>query len=216
MIQHIYERCVASGCGDVFVACDNEEVANIITKIGGRFVMTDPNLQSGTDRAHAALSAIDPNQTKYDIIINVQGDIPNIESNVISQTATLLDKLNCDITTPVVLISDEAKKTKPSAVKPVIAFKGPDYGRALYFTRATAPYGLGDLYEHVGLYVYKRSAIEKFVKLPQSSLEKRESLEQLRALEDGMTIYVQVVDSAPVSVDIPEDLEAARHAISKI
>jgi 3-deoxy-manno-octulosonate cytidylyltransferase (CMP-KDO synthetase) len=210
MIAHIYEACLKANCGDVFVATDNEKVKEIIESLGGRAVLTNPDLPSGTDRVHAALSIIDPKRTIYSRVINVQGDVPNIMASVISETNKLMDKIDADITTPVVLISDEAKKNKSSVVKPILSFKEKDYARALYFTRATSPYGEGPLYEHIGVYVYTRNAIEKFVSLSPSTLEKRESLEQLRALENDMKIYAQVVEHAPISVDIPEDLEMAR------
>jgi 3-deoxy-manno-octulosonate cytidylyltransferase (CMP-KDO synthetase) len=213
MIMQVYERCVRSGLGDVWVACDSLEVKNVVEQCGGRAVLTDPDLPSGTDRVYAGLCEIDPNK-QYDIIINAQGDVPDISLEILSGTADLLLKLGkaVDIATAAVKIQNEEDKTRPSVVKPVISFKSADYGRALYFTRATAPTGT-DLYEHIGIYAFWRDSLEKFVKLPPSQLEKCEKLEQLRAIENDMPVYVKIVQNKPNSVDTPEDLDRVRKII---
>ena len=213
MILHVFNNCVKANCGDVFVATDSEDVKFIIEKAGGKAILTNPDLPSGTDRIHAALSIIDAEKTIYSHVINVQGDVPNISSEVISKTYSLLLKAKADITTPITLITDEAKKNKANVVKAIVSFKGNDFGKALYFTRSLAPSGEGNVYEHIGLYAYTRNALEKFVSSKPSTLEKRESLEQLRALENDMSIFVQLVDFTPISVDVMEDLENARKVI---
>lgn len=209
MILRVYENCINSKCGDVFVATDSEEVKKIIENAGGKAIMTNPSLPSGTDRINAALQIIDPSKN-YSKIINVQGDVPNISTEVISSTSALMEKTNADITTPITLIKSLEKASKPNVVKAIVSFKDQNYGRALYFTRTVSPFGEGDFYEHIGLYVYSRKALETFVSLKPSTLEKRESLEQLRALENDMKIFVNLVDFEPISVDTPEDLEFAK------
>lgn len=215
MVVRIYEACVKANCGDVFVATDSKTVYDLIHNIGGRAILTESNLPSGTDRVHAALNIIDQKKEIYSKVINVQGDIPNIEPSIIFETSALMDKTSADITTPVALISDDSKIHKQSIVKAVLSFKGDgSYAKALYFTRASCPYGEGKLYEHIGVYVYSRNALEKFVSLKPSVLEKRESLEQLRALENDLTIYAFLTNEAPpISVDVIEDLEMARNII---
>ena len=213
MIVRVYENCVRANCGEVFVATDSEKVKIEIEKAGGRAILTDPNLPSGTDRIHAAITILDPEKKLYSTVINVQGDVPNIEPFVIKQTNDLMQKVKADITTPITLITDEAKKNKPNVVKAVVSFKGEGFGKALYFTRSVAPSGDGDLFEHIGLYIYSREALEKFVSLKPSTLEQRESLEQLRAIENDMIIFAKVVDFHPISVDVAEDLETARKKI---
>lgn len=212
MIERVYEACISCKIGDVFVATDSEIVKQKIESIGGTAILTESNLPSGSDRIYNALTKIDPNK-QYNYIINVQGDVPNISPQTIIDVKDLLVSSNADIATPICIIDEEAKKNKPSVVKAVVVFKGKDYGRAIYFTRSTCPSGDGDLYEHIGLYAYTRSALEKFVSLQQSPLEKRESLEQLRAIENDMIIYAKVVKDIPLSIDVIEDLERARKVI---
>lgn len=212
MIAHVWRRAMAAEIAPVIVACDDPEVAWVIERAGGLAVMTKAEHPSGSDRIYEALCQADP-EKNYDVIINLQGDLPTFEPALL---ATLLDPLNrpeVDIVTLAVEITEEREKTSPSVVKPVIAFDTERQGRALYFTRATAPAGFGPLYHHIGVYAYRRAALERFVKLPPSLLEQREKLEQLRALEEGMRIEVCVVDTMPLGVDTPEDLERARELL---
>ncbi len=205
MIVHVWRRAVASNAGDVVVACDGAAIADVIMQAGGRAVITDPDLPSGSDRIWQALMVIDPDK-KYNTVINVQGDLPTLDPKLIIQALSLLANPSVDIGTLAAAIHDESERNNPAVVKPVIASSG----RALYFSRATLPYGDGPHYHHIGLYAYRRSALEKFVSLPPSPLEIREKLEQLRALEAGMHIAVGLTDAVPLGVDTPETLEKAR------
>ncbi len=178
-------------------------------------MLTDPDLPSGSDRIFQALERIDP-KGAHDVIVNLQGDIPGLDPIYVRIVAETLAASGADIATLVTQIVDPADRTNPNVPKPVIAWdEDGQTGRALYFTRATAPHGDGPLYFHVGIYAYTRAALARFVALPPSSLERREKLEQLRALEAGMRIAVARVDSVPLSVDTPEDLEKARAALGK-
>jgi 3-deoxy-manno-octulosonate cytidylyltransferase (CMP-KDO synthetase) len=176
--------------------------------------MTRVDHQSGSDRIFEAVSKADPDG-RMEFIINVQGDLPTIEPEAVrASLRPLQDNDSTDIATLTVEITDEHEKTNPNVVKIVGSPLSPTRLRALYFTRATAPYGQGPLYHHIGLYAYRRAALEKFVSLGPSVLEKRESLEQLRALEAGMRIDAEIVDSVPLGVDTPADLEKARAILS--
>lgn len=207
MIVHVWKRAVESGMGDVVVACDSQEIYAAIAAAGGKAVLTDPDLPSGSDRIYQALTKVDP-AGEYDVIINVQGDMPTLDPKVISAAARLLENEEVDIGTLAAVIQDASEKIDPAVVK--IALSGT---RALYFSRATIPAGEGELYHHIGIYAYRRSALKQFVSLPPSALEMREKLEQLRALEAGMRIDVAVVDTVPLGVDTPETLEKARKAL---
>ena len=212
MILHVVDRVWEAGIKDVFVAAAEKEIVDIVEKAGAKAVLTDPDLPSGTDRIYQALQKI-PNNQDVEYIINVQGDLPTIEPDVIKQTLELIKKSNYDITTAVAKITNNNEKTNPNVVKAVVSWKSDKEGQALYFTRATAPHGEGDLFHHIGLYIYKRSVLEKFVQLEASPLEKREKLEQLRALENAMTIGVVKVNTVPLGVDTLEDLETAREML---
>jgi 3-deoxy-manno-octulosonate cytidylyltransferase (CMP-KDO synthetase) len=205
MIVQVMKRAKASGVGRVVVACDGERIADAVTQAGGEAVITPPDLPSGSDRIFSALTQIDADK-KHDIIINVQGDMPCLEPEIIKYVFAVLKDSKIDIATLAAEITDEAEKTDPSVVKVAIAKNG----RALYFSRATIPYGEGMLYHHIGIYAYRRRALEKFVSLSPSPLELREKLEQLRALEDDMNIGVAVIDTVPLGVDTKEGLEKAR------
>lgn len=210
MIAQMLRIAQESGIGPVVVACDGPEIAEIIKSFGGTAILTDPNLPSGSDRIHAALQSLDP-KGRHDIIINLQGDMPTLNPGVIAHILSVLTPA-ADIATLAALITEDHEKTDPAVVKPIIAFgKNTAQGRALYFTRATAPSGDGPLYHHIGLYAYRRAALEKFVSLPPSPLEQREKLEQLRAIENGMHIEIGIVDTVPLGVDTPETLEQARN-----
>ena len=207
MIVHVWQRAVASEIGDVFVACDDERIVQAIEKAGGKAIITDNNHASGSDRIYEALNKI-PNNKKYDVIVNVQGDVQTIDPQIIKEVLKPLEF--ADIATLACKITVEAEKTDPSVVKPVLAFNSPTLANALYFSRATLPHGAGDIYHHIGIYAYKRHALEKFVSLPPSRLELREKLEQLRALEADMKIGVAIVDTIPLGVDTHEHLQKAR------
>jgi 3-deoxy-manno-octulosonate cytidylyltransferase (CMP-KDO synthetase) len=214
MIVQVWRRAMESGLGPVVVACDSEEIAAIIRKEGGQAVLTDPDLPSGSDRIWQALQKIDP-QEHYDVVINVQGDMPTLDPKILRQALALLNDPNVDIATLAAKITDEAEKSDPAVVKPVIAFAADGlHGRALYFSRAMVPTGASVQYHHIGLYAYRRAALKRFVSLPPSTLELSEKLEQLRALEAGMTIAIAVVDTVPLGVDTQETLEKARRWVA--
>jgi 3-deoxy-manno-octulosonate cytidylyltransferase (CMP-KDO synthetase) len=209
MIAHVLERAVAAGIGPVYVATDAPEIAAAVEKAGGEAVMTRPDHASGSDRICEALGLIAAGRNAA-IIVNVQGDLPTIEPADIHAALGPLADPTVDISTLAAEIRTAEERTNPNIVKVVGTPVGPRRLRALYFTRATAPYGDGPLYHHIGLYAYRRPALEKFVRLPQSALERREKLEQLRALEAGLRIDVALVDSVPLGVDTPAELEMAR------
>lgn len=223
MIVRVAGRACEAKLGKVLVATDHAEIKTVAESHGFEAVMTAEHHQSGSDRIYEALQKTDPNGN-FDIIINVQGDLPTIAPADIALAATPLADKKVDIATLCALISREEEKTNPNVVKLVgtelpprqraaaekDGAKLPQHLRALYFTRATAPYGEGPLYHHIGLYVYRRAALTRFVRLSPSPLEQREKLEQLRALEAGMRIDATIVDSVPLGVDSAADLERAR------
>ncbi len=209
MIVHVWRRAMEADVGPVVIAADDESVIAAIERAGGRAVMTAASHQSGSDRIFEALGLIDP-QGAHDVVINVQGDLPTIERDAVRACLTPLRDPAVDIATLATPITRPEEKDDPNVVKAVGSEVGPGRLRALYFTRARAPWGEGDLFHHIGLYAYRREALSQFVKLSPSPLEKRERLEQLRALEAGMRIDIAVVDVAPLGVDAPEDLERAR------
>jgi 3-deoxy-manno-octulosonate cytidylyltransferase (CMP-KDO synthetase) len=213
MIAHVMDRAAAAGVGEVFVATDSAEIEAAVAEAGGRAVMTRADHASGSDRIFEALERLDP-AAAADIVINVQGDLPTLEPTDIRAALEPLADPAVDIATLAAEIGNASERTNPNVVKVVGSPVGPHRLRALYFTRATAPYGDGPLYHHIGLYAYRRAALTRFVKLAPSPLERREKLEQLRALEAGMRIDVAIVGSVPLGVDTPEDLEAARAALT--
>ncbi len=210
MIVHVWRRAVESGAGDVIVATDAPEISEAIEKAGGMAVMTRADHQSGSDRVHEAVEAVDGGK-EAEFVVNLQGDLPLLDPAMIGACLEPLNRRHCDIATLAAEITDEEERTDPNVVKVVGT---PDVPgrilRALYFTRATAPYGDGPLYHHIGIYAFRREALDRFVSLPHSPLENREKLEQLRALEAGMGIDVALVDTIPLGVDTPADLERAR------
>lgn len=214
MIVHVWRRAMAAAKGRVVVATDTEAIVAAVRKVGGEAVMTRADHASGSDRVYEAVSRVDADG-EFDIVLNLQGDLPLLEPSLISACiAPLLDK-GPHIATIAAEISVPEERTNPNSVKVVGTPTGvPGRLRALYFTRATAPAGEGPLYHHFGMYAYRRPALERFVTLRPSTLEKREQLEQLRALEDGMRIDVTLVDTVPVEVNTPEDLERARRLFS--
>lgn len=209
MIVHVWRRAMESGLGRVVVAAAEQEIAAAIKAAGGEAVLTDPAHPSGSDRVHEAVQRIDPAR-QFDRILNVQGDLPTLDPKIVRLLWDLLDDERLSLTTLVTKIVREEERTNPNVVKAVVAWKDGGRGDALYFTRATAPHGPGDHWHHIGLYGWRRNALERFVKLPPSPLELREKLEQLRALEDGMRIGLAAVDTVPLGVDTPEDLARAR------
>lgn len=213
MIAHVAERSLAAGLGRTVVATDSEEIFSAVRVEGFEAVMTRSDHASGSDRIHEALEAIDPDGA-LDVVVNVQGDLPTIDPEHIRRALAPLVDGPADIATLGVEITDEEEKTNPSVVKIVGSPLSAGRLRALYFTRATAPWGEGPLYHHVGLYAYRRAALTRFVGLPPSTLERRERLEQLRALEAGMRIDVELIDAEPLGVDTPADLEKARRILA--
>ena len=214
MIVHVAARAQESGLGRVVVATDTVEVAEAVRGEGFEAVMTRSDHESGSDRIFEALQALDPGGI-VDLVVNVQGDLPTIDAAAIRAVLAPLKDSAVDIATLGVEIMDDEERTNPNVVKIVGSPLSPTRLRALYFTRATAPWGEGPLYHHIGLYAYRRAALQRFVSLPPSALEKREKLEQLRALEAGMRIDAEIVRSAPLGVDTPADLERARTMLSK-
>ncbi len=210
MIVHVLRCAETAKVGPVLVACGDQAIADAVIAEGGQAVMTNPDLPSGSDRVFAALDLYDPTG-EYDAVVNLQGDLPTIDPEVIGAVLTPLGDAAVDIATLVTRISDETERQDPNAVKAVVGLaEGEAIGRALYFSRATVPFGEGAHYHHIGIYAYRREALRRFVELPESVLEKREKLEQLRALEAGMRIDVALVDTVPDGVDTPADLERAR------
>jgi 3-deoxy-manno-octulosonate cytidylyltransferase (CMP-KDO synthetase) len=214
MIVQVLRRAEAARLGPVVVACDDESIAAAVEKAGGRAVMTRADHPSGSDRIFEALGVVDP-EGRAKIVVNVQGDLPTLVPADLAAALTPLDDPAVDIATLCAEIKKPEERTNPNVVKVVGAALAPRRLRALYFTRATAPSGDGPLYHHIGLYAYRRDALERFVRLAPSTLEKREKLEQLRALEAGMRIDVALVSSVPLGVDTPEELERARAMLSR-
>jgi 3-deoxy-manno-octulosonate cytidylyltransferase (CMP-KDO synthetase) len=211
MIARVIERARLAGAADIAVAAAEPAIVAAAQAAGARAVLTDPALPSGTDRIHAALAQLDPDG-RFDVVVNLQGDMPTFEPGLLTAALGVLEAMpNADIATLVSPGFDPVEQADPNVVKAVIAGDGAlPVARCLYFTRAQAPSGPGPVFRHVGLYAYRRAALERFVAAPPSPLELREKLEQLRALELGMVIGAGVVDSFPKGVDTPEHLEAAR------
>jgi 3-deoxy-manno-octulosonate cytidylyltransferase (CMP-KDO synthetase) len=214
MIVHVAARAAESGLGRVVVATDTDAVAQAVRANGFEAAMTRADHVSGSDRIFEALTALDP-AGEVEIVVNVQGDLPTVDPATIQAAMRPLDDAAVDIATLGVEIVRDDEKTNPNVVKIVGTALTESRLRALYFTRATAPWGDGPLYHHIGLYAYRRAALERFVSLKPSPLEKRERLEQLRALEAGMRIDAEIVTTVPLGVDTPEDLDRAREFLSK-
>ena len=212
MIVHVLRRAEAANIGRVAVATDTAEIAAAVKAHGGEAVMTRPEHPSGSDRIYEAMKALDPDG-KAEIIVNLQGDFPTISPENIRDVLPPMADPAVDIATLAAQIHTEEEDLAPSVVKAIGSPIGPRRLRALYFTRATAPTGDGPRYHHIGLYAYRRAALERFVTLPPSALERQEKLEQLRALEAGMRIDVMIVDTVPRGVDTPADLETARQIL---
>ena len=210
MIVQVWRRAVEADIGPVVVACAEAEIFNAVQAHGGQAVLTDPDHPSGSDRVWEALAKFDP-AGRFDAIVNVQGDLPTLDPQVVRAVFQPLDDPEVDLATLIAEIVVEEERTNPNVVKAVVSLgEGARVGRALYFSRATVPANAGPHYHHIGLYAYKRAALARFVALPQGVLERREKLEQLRALENGMRIDAALVDTVPLGVDTPADLERAR------
>jgi 3-deoxy-manno-octulosonate cytidylyltransferase (CMP-KDO synthetase) len=213
MIVHVWRRAVEAECGPVVVVADAEAICEAVHAAGGEALLTSPDHQSGSDRIFEAVGKLDP-QRALDTIVNLQGDLPTLDPCLVRACLGALADGEADIGTIAAEIAREEERRDPNVVK-VIGSPLPTGGlRALYFTRATAPYGEGPLYHHIGIYAYRRAALERFVSLPPSLLERRERLEQLRALEAGMRIHVALVDTVPLGVDTPADLARARDMLA--
>ena len=213
MIVQVWRRACEADVGEVVVAADSADIVDVVTSAGGRAVLTNPDHPSGSDRIFEALCRVDPD-ARHDVIVNVQGDLPTIDPQTVRAALTPLADASVDIATLAAVIRRDEERDDPNVVKVVGAELSQDRLRALYFTRATAPWGDGPLLHHIGLYAYRRAALTRFVGLKPSPLELRERLEQLRALEAGMRIDVMLVDTVPLGVDTPQDLERARAALS--
>ena len=213
MIVQVARRAESAGIGRVVGATDSPEVLAAVTAAGHEAVMTRGDHESGSDRIFEALETLDP-AGAVDVVVNVQGDLPTIDAETIRAALRPLENEDVAIATLTVEIRREEERTNPNVVKVVGSPLSDARLRALYFTRATAPHGDGPLYHHIGLYAYRRAALERFVGLGPSVLEVREKLEQLRALEAGMRIDAEIVDTVPLGVDTPEDLERARAILS--
>lgn len=210
MIVRVLRQAQAAGAWPVAVAAGDPEIVAAVEAAGGRAVLTDPHLPSGSDRILAALAELDPAGV-HDVVINMQGDMPFVEPSALAACAGLLaEQPGCDIATVMVAESDPAERRNPDIPK-VVASMQPDgrTARALYFTRSVL-FGDDPVWLHHGIYAYRREALQRFTAAPPSPLERREKLEQLRALELGLSIWATVLDQAPISVDNPADLERAR------
>jgi 3-deoxy-manno-octulosonate cytidylyltransferase (CMP-KDO synthetase) len=215
MIVHVWRRAVESGIGPVVVACADAPIAAVIEAAGGRAVLTDPDHPSGSDRVWEAVLRVDPG-AGHDVVVNVQGDLPTLEAAAIRRSLEPLHLApEADIATLVCAIAPSSEDCGPSVVKAVVAWRPEGgIGRCLYFSRVAIPGGPGPLFHHIGLYAYRRVALERFVALPPSPLEQREKLEQLRALEAGLRIDAALVETEPLGVDTPADLDEARRRLA--
>jgi 3-deoxy-manno-octulosonate cytidylyltransferase (CMP-KDO synthetase) len=215
MIVQVWRRACEAEVGPVVVACAEPEIAAAVEAHGGTAALTDPELPSGTDRIFQALQQIDAGG-RFERVINLQGDLPTLDPAAIRAVLAPIERLGTDLGTLATPIDDPAERDDPNVVKPVIASDPahPGLGRALYFSRATVPSGEGPVYHHIGIYAYRRTALERLAVLPPSPLEQRERLEQLRALEAGLSIGVALVDTTPLGVDTPDDLARARTEIA--
>jgi 3-deoxy-manno-octulosonate cytidylyltransferase (CMP-KDO synthetase) len=210
MIVRVLRQALQAAIGPAVVAAGDRVVVEAVKAAGGQAILTDPALPSGSDRILAALAELDPDR-RHDVVINLQGDMPFVSPTAIVEGASLLaNRPSCDIATLVAPETDVADRSNPDVVKAILALESDGLsGRALYFTRSVL-FGDAPVWRHIGLYAYRRAALERFNATPPSPLERRESLEQLRALELDLSIWAAVVDAAPISVDTPDDLAAAR------
>jgi 3-deoxy-manno-octulosonate cytidylyltransferase (CMP-KDO synthetase) len=210
LIVRVWRAAVAADVGPVVVACGDPPIAEAVEKAGGRAVMTRPDHPSGSDRVFEALGIVDP-EGAFDAVVNLQGDTPDVDPALLVAVLGPLAGADVDIATLAAPFTDEARRNDPNAVKAVMALAdGGGHGRALYFSRAAVPAGDGPLYHHIGIYAYRPRSLARFVALPEGILERRERLEQLRALEAGMRVEVALVDRVPLEINTPADLDHAR------
>jgi 3-deoxy-manno-octulosonate cytidylyltransferase (CMP-KDO synthetase) len=215
MIVHVWRRACEAAIGPVIVAAAEAEIVDAVSAAGGEAVLTRVDHASGSDRIFEALEQVDPSG-RHDAVVNIQGDLPTLDPALPRRALGLLDRDEVAIGTLAAEIEEADERTDPNVVKAVVSCPdGAAHGRALYFTRTPAPYGEGPLYHHIGLYAFRRDALARFVALAPSPLEKREGLEQLRALEAGMRIDVALVDTVPLGVDTPADLAKARAVLAR-
>jgi 3-deoxy-manno-octulosonate cytidylyltransferase (CMP-KDO synthetase) len=213
MIVHVWRRAVQANAGPVIVAAGDREIVDAITAAGGEAVLTDPALPSGSDRVHAAAEIYDP-QGKFDVVVNVQGDLPTLEPKLVAASVTPLANPVIDIATVVARITIPEELNDNAVVKAALSLEpGATVGPALYFSRNLIPSGPGDHYHHIGIYAFRRAALRRFVTLKPTVLEVRERLEQLRAIESGMRMAAALVDTIPLGVDTPADLDRARRLL---
>ena len=215
MIVHVWRRAMEAGVGPVVVACAEREIADVVTAAGGTAMLTRADHPSGSDRIFEALSMFDP-EGRHDVVVNLQGDLPTLDPALVRAALLPLADEDVDIATLVTRIVDPAESADPNVVKAVLSLPANrTVGRALYFSRAAVPWGEGPLWHHIGLYAYRREALSRFVTLPPGILERRERLEQLRALENGMRLDAAVVATVPLGVDTPADLGRARAMLAE-
>lgn len=215
MIAHVLDRAREAGIGPVAVAAGEPEIVSAVERAGGRAVLVADDLPSGTDRVQRSLAQLDPFGT-HDVVVNLQGDVPTLDPALLRAVLKGLADPGVDIATLVCPIADEVEAATSSFVKAACAFEGEaEVAPALYFSRNPIPWGDGPRWHHIGVYAFRRPALERFVTLRESPLERREKLEQLRALEAGMRIDVAIVDTVPLGVDTPEDLARARKMIAR-
>jgi 3-deoxy-manno-octulosonate cytidylyltransferase (CMP-KDO synthetase) len=215
MIVHVWRRAAAAAAGPVVVACAEPAIADAVARAGGQAVLTRADHPSGSDRVHEAASLLDP-ERRHDVVVNLQGDLPTLDPGAIRAALEALRDPAVEIATLASPMREDWERASPNAVKVAASFAaGSRIGRALYFSRALIPSGDGPHYHHIGIYAFRRAALERFVALPPSPLEQRERLEQLRALEAGMRVDVALVDAVPLGVDTQEDLERARAILKK-
>ncbi len=208
MILHCLETAKKANIAEVLVACGDEEIYQCVKDNGGTAILTDPALPSGSDRIYSALQQYDA-ENRYEVIINMQGDLPHLPDGALQSCLNVLDNPTYDVSSLAVIMHDKADINNPDIVKIVMADE-----EAYAFSRSPVPYGDGDFYHHLGIYGFRRKALERFVALPPSPLEKREKLEQWRILEDGMRIGIAIIDEVPVSVDVPADIAKAEDYIN--
>ena len=223
MIVHVWRRAMAAQVGPVVVACAEEEIAAVVRAAGGEARLTRADHPSGSDRVFEAVEAFDP-ERRYDPVVNLQGDLPDIEASAVRALLRPLAEPAVDIATLVARITEAAERADPNVVKAAVAFPegrspiAPQIARALYFSRASVPWDGGDesrpLYHHIGVYAFRRAALERFVGLPASPLETRERLEQLRAMEAGLRVDAALVDRVPIGVNTPAELARARELMA--
>jgi 3-deoxy-manno-octulosonate cytidylyltransferase (CMP-KDO synthetase) len=210
MIWHVVQRALESKVGDVFVAAADQEILDAIQGTGAQGILTDPNHPSGSDRIAEALAKIDSQGTKYNMVVNLQGDLPTLAPELIRDVLEVFDHLpNSDMATLAVPITNPAEKENPNIVKVVLGERQGDFGNALYFSRSAIPHGNAPGYHHIGMYAFRTEALKRMVQAKPSPLEKAEKLEQLRALELGMKIGIKIVKTIPLGVDVPGDIHLA-------